>query len=158
MLPDSQAQAAGSLGAQPEFYTPDQASSQAQRDTPELALERLRKFADGFENWVFTEFYRAANVEVPAGADPVGLTMSLLAWVNELREFGLHGALQHIGGPTAARLGCLLNYALDKLEIHYRSVAASPATMMLALSPLDDLLVFLSLAARQPRTSATAGT
>jgi hypothetical protein len=142
--------------AQPEFHTPDGRRRHSQLESEAVGEADIAEFTSRFEVWLFTEFCRTANVELSDAADPVGLTLSLLSWVNELRDFGLKGTLQQISAPTAAKLHCLVNYALDRLEVHYLSVATSPATMILALSPLDDLLVFLSLAARERRASSTS--
>jgi hypothetical protein len=53
----------------------------------------------------------------------------------------------YLSSAHAAKLDSLLNRALDMLEMRYRSCGPSAAEIILTLSPIDDILVFLALAA-----------
>lgn len=102
-------------------------------------------FVVRFDSWIFDEFRRALNTSVLGPSIPAELTLLLLPWVEELRNLGARGLLRGITPEVAERLACLMNHALDGLGKEYQRCQASPAVMLLALSPIDDILVFLSL-------------
>jgi len=107
------------------------------------------RFIAHFDSWVFDYFRRALASADRGVPDPAGLSASLDRWIATLSGLGTQGMLTAIWPSEAAKLGCLLNYALDGLSKHYVQSDTSPSVMMLVLSPVDDLLVFLSLRAQQ---------
>ncbi len=112
----------------------------------QVSVARLATFIRKFETWLFNEFRCPLNAEDERTPDPAELTLALLPWVSALRSLGLNGTLRDISPEQAAKLVCLINHALDQLEKEYVRSGAAAAVMMLALSPVDDILVFLSLA------------
>jgi hypothetical protein len=106
----------------------------------------IDRYVAEFGPWV-GEFRRILGNRASDTPDPSEVTIFLLQWVDRLRELGSAGALRAIGSQRAEELLFFLNHALDDLGDEYRRWGATQATMLLALSPVEDILAYLALIA-----------
>lgn len=127
----------------PAISTP--ASKDPNSDPPtSQGVTDIDAYITEFSTW-FGEFRYILGTRAWDTPDPVELTVHLIPWVSRLCELGETGALRAIGCQRAQELLFVLNRALDGLGDEYRRFGASQATMLLALSPVEDILAYLSL-------------
>ncbi len=112
----------------------------------------LGEFISGFEEWLSGQPLQNHGKDVDFELLEA-LTSTLWCWVLELRELGNAGILKTMGPEEAAQVHGLLGGAIDQLAELYRVGGASPKIMMMALSPVDDILVFLKLRASEARSA-----
>lgn len=105
----------------------------------------IDQFIKEFQNWLTAEFLPMLSSRMWDTPDPSEPTVILIPWVNRLRHLGEIGALYSISPGQAIDLKFWLNRALDDLGDEYRRWRASQSIMILALSPIDDILAYLSL-------------
>lgn len=144
-IPSSGQRADQSEGSSADCVTRDMAND-----------SRRARFVTEFESWLFVEFRRALIAARSGAPDASELTSLMRPWIDELSGLDHQGILDSIGAAEAAKLLCVMNCALDGLERSYKSSRSSPAIMLLALSPVDDILALLSVRAQSAEFSDCA--
>ena len=105
---------------------------------------QTRKFIVDYESWLLGQFRTSLRTALSGTTTPSELLAGIRPWVDELSQDFLYST----SSSEAAKLRDLFNETLDDLEHCYWGFSESAAGMMLALSPLEDILVWLSRRAK----------
>ena len=108
------------------------------------AVSGVYSFLSELEAWVSGEFQRGIILAPSGTPDMSDLVSSFRPWIDEIASLGNLGTLSVISPLQAAKLYSLVSEVLNHLQECCWRCGHPPSDMMLALSPIDDVLVFLS--------------
>jgi hypothetical protein len=119
----------------------------------------IGRFILDFRDWLSRQFHRSICAARCGTPTPTELVETLRPWVDELLDFINPRSIPTLTSAEAIELRALFHHALDRLNDCHRVAGESSAGILMTLSPLDDVLVYLSFRATDPvkRTAAGGG-